>query len=277
MWATTSVHPVKNYSGMPPIVASPLAPFRFLAYKLNWWYAMAAWPNRSDQFEPDMHVVLFDIDGTLILSGGAGQEALRLAMRREFSIADPAEVNIHGCTDRGIANSLFEAHDIAFTDENWVRFLDSYLGHLTDELAKNNGEILPGVTELLNRIHEWDHVHLGLLTGNVRRGAEIKLAHFGLLEFFPFGGFGDHSVDRNDVASQARSEVHDKIGTHIADDRIWVIGDTPNDIRCARSINARVLAVTTGGYDRHALTREQPDVVLDDLSQSAEWLESFVA
>ncbi len=219
-----------------------------------------------------MSVILFDIDGTLILTGGAGQEALVLAMQNEFKVAEPERVPVHGCTDRGIAANLFSAHEIEDNDENWERFRESYLHYLQLELPQREGQVLPGVSEMLERMHASDSVRLGLLTGNTQAGATIKLKYYGLDHFFDFGGYGDFHPQRNDVARAARMAVRETVGDHIQDDQVWVIGDTPNDVICGKSINAKVLAVTTGGCSRETLAQESPDVLLDDLSQGDSWL-----
>jgi phosphoglycolate phosphatase-like HAD superfamily hydrolase len=110
------------------------------------------------------------------------------------------------------------------------------------------------------------NVAVGLLTGNVRDGARTKLGHFGLYEHFQFGGFGDHHFDRDDVARDALAAVHACVGSHCTADRIWVIGDTPLDVRCARAIGARVAAVATGLHSCEQLAASEPDLLFDDLS-----------
>jgi phosphoglycolate phosphatase len=119
---------------------------------------------------------------------------------------------------------------------------------------------------LLRQLHGRRDVALGLLTGNIRAGARIKLGHFGLFDYFAFGGFGDHHLDRDDVAREALAEVKARFDGTVAPERIWVVGDTPLDIRCARAIGARAVAVTTGWHSRAELEPHGPDLLLDDLS-----------
>ena len=216
-----------------------------------------------------MHVCLFDIDGTLINSGGAGVKSLKAAMNSAFQIAEPAEVAVHGRTDRGITRDLFLAHGIEDSKENWLRFRASYLEHLPVMLAELRGTVLPGVPALLNSLRDRDDVLLGLLTGNTRAGARIKLGHYGLADFFEFGGYGDHHFLRDDVAREAFDEVHARLKCATDPQNIWVIGDTPLDVRCARSIGARCVAVATGHHSLDELSAEKPDVAVAELSDPA--------
>src|SRR5262249_8462247 len=107
---------------------------------------------------------------------------------------------------------------------------------------------------------------LGLLTGNIRAGAQAKLGHFGLDHYFGFGGFGDHHLDRDDVAREAYDAVHRNHNGSVVRERIWVIGDTPLDIRCARTIGVRVAAVATGWHSLAELEAEGPDLLFADLA-----------
>lgn len=220
-----------------------------------------------------MHIILFDIDGTLIDSGGAGLAALRSTMIEGFKVPEPAEVSVHGCTDRGIVESLFNAHDVKHTEENWTRFRETYLSHLQRHLPQRSGRVLPGIASLVEQLTDHEHVLLGLLTGNVRAGAKIKLEFFGLFHLFEFGGFGDRHPHRDDVAREALQGVEDHLNRPLNGDPIWVVGDTPADVRCARAIQARVVAVATGGYTKDELLQSKPDLLLDDLSDPTALLE----
>lgn len=223
-----------------------------------------------------MRVILFDIDGTLITTGGAGREALNTALANEFAVADPYQVDLSGRTDRGICRELFDAHDIPHTHENWERFRNAYLTGLQYHLQTRPGQVLPGVRELISGLRNTPRVALGLLTGNVREGARRKLSHYALDEHFSFGGFGDTHPDRDDVAREAIAAARAHCQAEIAGDQVWVIGDTPLDIRCARAIGARVIAVATGAFTVDELHPFQPDVVVQDLAQTLELLEILV-
>jgi len=207
-----------------------------------------------------MHVCLFDIDGTLIHTRGAGMAALRNGLSRAFGIAEPTDqVAVHGRTDRGITRDLFRSHGIEDHPGHWEKFRDAYLGVLPQSLADRSGTVLPGVVALLELLAARDDVALGLLTGNTREGARIKLAHYGLDHFFDFGGFGDNHFERDDVAREALAATRQRLGDAVDLDRVWVIGDTPNDVRCGRAIDARTIAVATGDHTWDQLAAARPD------------------
>ena len=210
-----------------------------------------------------MHFVFFDIDGTLISTGGAGGRSLRAAFSSLFEIEEPRDVPFSGRTDRGIANNLFRLHGIEDTHVHWTRLRDEYLRRLPEQLEVCTGRVLPGVPQLVEALQARDDVALGLLTGNVREGARIKLGHYDLFEPFEFGGFGDHHVARNDVAEEALQAGKRHAGEH---DAVWVIGDTPLDVECARAIRAKSLAVATGIHDREELAGSDPHYLCEDLS-----------
>jgi phosphoglycolate phosphatase-like HAD superfamily hydrolase len=224
-----------------------------------------------------MNVCLFDIDGTLISSGGAGKAALEAALAEAFGMAPvAAKLELSGRTDRAICRDLFRHHGLDDSPENMRRLMGAYLRHLPACLNLKGGRVLPGVEALLSTLQQRDDVHLGLLTGNVRSGAVVKLGHFGLYEHFAFGGFGDDHYDRDDVAREALAAVHRHCNGAATPDRIWVIGDTPLDVRCARAIGARAVAVATGWHPREELAGCEPDLLLNDLSDSTELLKRLV-
>jgi phosphoglycolate phosphatase-like HAD superfamily hydrolase len=214
-----------------------------------------------------MHVFLFDIDGTLISSGGAGKAALEAALLDEFGVNyHMKKVQLSGRTDRAIVSDLFRFHDIEETSAIRKRLLDSYLALLPTYLARIRGRILPGIASFLEHLSAQDDVKVGLLTGNLREGAKLKLGHYQLWHHFAFGGFGDRHHDRNDVARDALAEIHARFDGTVSPERLWVIGDTPADVECARCIGARVVAVATGWHSLEELTVSQPDLALADLS-----------
>jgi phosphoglycolate phosphatase-like HAD superfamily hydrolase len=220
-----------------------------------------------------MQICLFDIDGTLLRSGGAGKAAMEMALQETFSVALADEqVSYSGRTDRAIGRDLFRVHGIELTEENWQKFIDAYLELLPGYLASMGGVVCPGIAELLDELERRPDITIGLLTGNLFAGARVKLGHFGLHERFPFGGFGDHHWERDDVAFDALGAVHRHFESPIAPERIWVIGDTPLDIRCARAIGARAVAVATGWDDAAVLEAAGPDLLLPDFTDPAPFL-----
>ncbi|MFO0864851.1 MAG: haloacid dehalogenase-like hydrolase [Gemmataceae bacterium] len=220
-----------------------------------------------------MIVCLFDIDGTLLASGGAGKAALESALVEEFHIPLRVHIPYSGRTDRAIIRDLFRAHDIPETPENLDRIFQGYFRRLPESLRKHQGRVLPGVMELLGALKARDHVAIGLLTGNVQAGARVKLGHFGLFEHFRFGGFGDNHFDRDDVAREAFAVACERCGPKVCADRIWVIGDTPLDVQCARAIGAKVAAVATGVHTVSQLAESKPDLLFEDLGNHALLLE----
>jgi phosphoglycolate phosphatase len=220
-----------------------------------------------------MFACLFDIDGTLLSSGGAGKYAMYAAIASEFGVAELHDgVPFTGRTDRAIGRDLFEKHGVHDSVENWRRFVRAYLQHLPQSLHTRPGRVLPGVQSLLTALRGQTDVAIGLLTGNLRDGARTKLAYYGIDDFFDFGGFGDEHLDRNDVAREAIDSLSAHTGVRIAVQDVWVIGDTPLDILCARSVGARVLAVCTGLHSASELASEGPDLLLPDLSDASQLL-----
>lgn len=221
---------------------------------------------------PDMQIILFDIDGTLIHGGGAGGAAIYHGFSAAFGVPETGRVPLSGRTDRAIGRSLFELHGIEDSPENWRRLRAAYLERLPGYMASYPARVLPGVCELLEALSARDDTAMGLLTGNVRDGAQIKLGHFDLYRYFPFGGFGDEHHDRDCVASDALRAAHAHLNGACHSATVWVVGDTPFDVTCGRSIGARTLAVVTGGHDRAELAPYAPDAVLDDLADTADVL-----
>src|SRR5467141_4276497 len=212
-------------------------------------------------------LLLFDIDGTLIHSGGAGVEALKRALTEPFGIKDALhDIEIAGMTDSGIVISILKKHKIPTTADNVAAFLDSYVHFLSLELPRRKGNLLPGVLELLEKLKSRPHVVLALLTGNVSRGARLKLDHYGVWHFFEFGAFADDHRDRNQLGRFARARAKEKHGREFSAVEIDVIGDTPRDIACGKALGARTIAVATGRWSRDELAKHQPDFLIDDLS-----------
>src|SRR6202040_2154350 len=212
-------------------------------------------------------LLLFDIDGTLIHSGGAGVEALKRALTERFGIKDDLhDIEIAGMTDSGIVISILKKHQIPTTADNIAAFLDSYVHFLSSELPRRKGKLLPGVLELLRKLKSRKHLVLALLTGNVSRGAQLKLGHYGVWHFFEFGAFADDHRDRNRLGPFARARAYEKHGREFAASEIDVIGDTPRDIACGKVLGARTMAFATGTWRREQLARPNSDFLIDDLS-----------
>ncbi len=215
-------------------------------------------------------LLLWDIDGTLIASGGAGMQAMQIGLRNALGIEGTLDdINFAGRTDRWIVRQVFEKFSVPHTEENFTAYIESYIAALPAALANPRARVLPGVREILATADARDDVAQGLLTGNLRRGAQTKLGHHGLWEFFPFGGFADDGELRNDISPHALRRAHEHAKVTFAPERVWVIGDTPHDIECGRVIGARTLAVATGSHTREQLAAHRPDAVLADLADTA--------
>ena len=212
-------------------------------------------------------LLLWDIDGTLITSGNAGMHALRSGLRAAFGIEGSLDdIDFSGRTDPWIIRRIFEKFDVPLTAENVQRCLDAYLADLPAALINPRAVVLPGIRSLLTAAARRPHLTQGILTGNVKRGAQIKLRHHDLWNFFPFGAFADDSEQRNELGPHAVRRAAAHVGATFLPEAIWIIGDTPHDIACGRAIGARTLAVATGGHSIVELTAHQPDAVLPDLS-----------
>ena len=221
-------------------------------------------------------LLLWDIDGTLITTGAAGQQAIvRVTAERFGGDGDLEGVEIAGRTDPAIAQQILKKYGAPVTDESVRSFLDHYLQLLAEELPQRKGQIMPGVRELLERTAQQPHTTLGLLTGNLEGGAKLKLEHYGLWHFFAFGAFSDDHHDRNALGTFALSRALEGTGTKFAGSQVDVIGDTGHDIACGKAFGARTIAVATGSWTREQLAEHRPDFLFDDLSKVDEVRETL--
>lgn len=223
-----------------------------------------------------MPIILFDIDGTLVRTGGAGKFAMEAALVSAFGVAELRDaVTYSGRTDTAITRDLLRVHGIDPTTENQRKLRDEYLSHLPNSLKTKGGSVCPGVPELLAAIRGKPGVVLGLLTGNVRAGAMHKLDYFQLWDFFVCGGFGDDHHDRDDVARSALAGAVAHVGRDVDPSDVWVIGDTPLDVSCARAIGANAVAVATGWHPVEELAGCAPDLLFADLSDHSKLLAAW--
>ena len=215
-------------------------------------------------------LLLWDIDGTLLNAGGAGVRALRVALQRVFAIDGPInDIDYAGRTDRWIMRQIFARFGLPATEENFTLFADGYVAALPAEMADHDVHLLPGLPGLLDSALARGNVALGLLTGNLRRGAAAKLGSKGLWRYFPFGAFADDCEDRNLLGPYALRRARDHHGVDFAPAHTWVIGDTPHDVICAHTFGAHAIAVATGRHSSDQLRAERPDAVFDDLGDPA--------
>ena len=213
-------------------------------------------------------LILFDIDCTLIDTGGAGRQALRWVVKNRYGVDDDLrDIEIAGRTDSGIVARILQKYGVKMTSENIAAFLNEYIELLGDLLPQLQGRVLPGIAEILPRLHSSSDHLLGLLTGNIRRGAKLKLEYYGLWQFFSFGAFADDHHDRNELGSVACVRALEHSRRRFEGCSVDVIGDTEHDIACGKAIGARTIAVATGSWSRERLSQAQPDFLFDDLSQ----------
>jgi phosphoglycolate phosphatase len=221
---------------------------------------------------PRSTLLLFDVDGTLLLSGGAGARALTCAFEEIFGVADAfRHARIAGRTDYWVLAEALATHNVDPLPQDLLRFSDVYVKHLRREIEKPGPRkgLMPGVLQLLDALAERPNVRLSLLTGNFRQGARVKLEYFDLWRYFRGGAFGDDVADRNLLLPLAVQEAIENGARELEPADVVVIGDTPLDIACAASGQARSVAVATGDYDQAALRAAGADVVFDDLTDTA--------
>ena len=215
-----------------------------------------------------VRLVLFDIDGTLIRTGGAGVKAFARVFQTEFNAVDGFEnLKFAGRTDLSLVREFFSYHNIPATSENFERFFTKYVFWLDQILNESTTEICAGVREFIAAARALPTPPLiGLLTGNIRLGAEIKLRRVSLWDNFETGAFADDHEQRDQIAAIARDRGARILNGNLANEEVLVIGDTPFDIQCARAIKAKVLAVATGGASLDQLRAHHPDWAVKDLS-----------
>ena len=196
-------------------------------------------------------LVLFDIDGTMLQSNGAGRRAMLIALREVFGTPGPHDHRYDGKTDPQIVREVMrlEGHHDAHIDERMDVLMKRYLGLLEDELQRVATLVHPGIVELLSALERRRDTILGLLTGNLREGAYAKLRAAGIdTGLFRVGAFGSDHENRPELPAIARQRARDELGVGLEGKDLVVIGDTPADIECGRSLGVRAIGVATGAY-----------------------------
>jgi phosphoglycolate phosphatase len=226
-------------------------------------------------------LVLFDVDGTLITSRGAGRRAMKVALERVFGVSEGIDqYDLGGRTDTRIVHDVMSAlgWEAARVKERLDDFFEAYAAGLTTEIGDGRHVVtLPGVAAVVERLARSADAVLGLVTGNIEEGARIKLAPTGLWPHFRVGAYGSDHMDRRRLPSLAARRAHALLGQVFAPPDVVVIGDTPHDIDCARAFGALAVAVATGQHSRAALLAEAPDVLLDDLGDVDRVLDAIKA
>jgi phosphoglycolate phosphatase-like HAD superfamily hydrolase len=221
-------------------------------------------------FGADALAALFDLDGTLLKTGGAGKQAMDRALLEVLGLPEAlAKIHLDGMTDRAIVREAVDALRLQqrCTEDEIDRVLERYLALLAAAMPDcASYQVLPGAEVLVKALHGRGWA-VGLGTGNVERGARIKLQRSGLNPHFAFGGFGCDAEDRAALLAVGVQRASERLGRALRPEQVWIIGDTPKDIAAARAIGARVLAVATGRFSADELAKHQPDSVVAELSQ----------
>lgn len=218
-----------------------------------------------------MTILFWDIDGTLLTTGKAGvpawEAAVREATGKDFQLSS---IRVPGLTDFQIAARTFEILGVAADAATLARMVGRYEELLPSTLPLKQGRVLPNVREILDALQGRADVRSYLLTGNTRRGARAKLTHYDLFRYFPDGGFAEDQGSRASIAARAL-ELARRYGP-VNEEQLFVIGDTPHDVECATAIDARTIAVATGGYTVAELQPHRPWRVFEELPSAAEFL-----
>ena len=221
-------------------------------------------------------LVLFDIDGTLVLTGGAGLRAMNRACETVVGAAWALDgIQLAGRTDWIILHDALRRIGRDLDDALFAMLRDRYLEFLREEIAlpgRGVKAVMPGVRDLLDALHTREDVFLGLLTGNFEEGARIKLEHFDLWRYFRCGAFGDDAADRNALVPFAVDRARGCGLADLPNEHIFVVGDTPHDVACAVAVDAVPVAVATGGYSVDQLRESGAEIVFDDLSDTERFL-----
>lgn len=222
-----------------------------------------------------MRLVLFDIDGTLIDSGGAGVCSLNLAMKELFSIEDAFKgISMAGKTDAQIIREGLMKYNLS-SNGNIDAVINAYLKHLEREMQNDRKHVKPGIYEVLEELNPLKDLGLGLLTGNLEQGARIKLEPFRLNVYFLTGAFGSDDEDRNNLLPVAVKRFEKLFRKKIETGNCIIVGDTPRDVECAHIYGAMCIGVATGPYSYATLRKAGADYVVHDLSDRNTLLQFF--
>ncbi|HSW63956.1 MAG TPA: HAD family hydrolase [Dissulfurispiraceae bacterium] len=223
-----------------------------------------------------MKLLLFDIDGTLLSAGGAGTRSLNSAFRDILCIENAFQgVNMAGKTDPLIVKEGLAKHGIPNNNGIVPQVLESYLAYLHTEIQTDKKHLKPGVPEALDALKDMPEYTVGLLTGNLEAGARIKLEAFGIYGSFLCGAFGSDHEDRNLLLPIAAQRFRERKQREIGFNKCVIIGDTPRDVACCKPYGAACIAVATGPYTRARLEKTEADVVMDDLGDTARFLNAL--
>lgn len=224
-------------------------------------------------------LVLFDVDGTLVLSGCAGLRAMTRTFEEIFQVQDGfTGISMAGGTDTIILDAAIAKLGLEVSPAVRACFHEKYCVRLAQEILLPGPRkgVMPGVRELLDIISKRDDVTIGLLTGNLAKAARIKLEHFDLWHYFPFGAYGDDAPERDTLVEVAIRRAQEQGAPMVTPNDILIVGDTPLDVACAISTGSKAVAVATGWFDEQTLRESGADVVFGDLRDTGLFLELLV-
>lgn len=220
-----------------------------------------------------MKFILFDIDGTIMDSGGAGTRAMDNAFMELYSVRNAFQtISMAGKTDLQILKEGLRLHNIDYSNGVIPEFYQTYIRYLKINIRDAMGHIKPGIREALRELQAQKEFILGLLTGNIEEGARVKLDFFGLNDYFNIGAFGNDDEYRDRLLPVAVDKLFKRSSLHVSYSNCIVIGDTPRDISCSKPHGAFSVAVATGPYSAATLSEAGADVVLNDLSDTEAFL-----
>lgn len=218
------------------------------------------------------HLVLFDIDGTLLSAAGAGRLALQRALAEVVGeVPAAASWSFAGKTDPQITREVLVQHGLAVDEATALvpRVMERYLAHLPTALSEStDAHLKPGIRELLGALEAEPRACVGLLTGNLVEGAQLKLAFFGIGERFLLGAYGSDHAERSQLPPIAVERALAATGKAFVGKAIVIIGDTEHDVRCGAALGVKAIAVATGPFDAAALASHGPDHVFEDLADT---------
>lgn len=230
--------------------------------------------DKEDSFK----LLLFDIDGTLIRSAGAGRAALERSFQIIYGIKDGFhDIHMMGRTDPGILKEAFMNHGLEWREDQVARFKEAYFQFLKEEIEvpREGKRTCPGIPTLLSLLRDRSDLILGLLTGNWRTSSLIKLRYFGLDGFFNIGAFGDDSSFREELVPIVLERIEKKLRVRLAKEGVYVIGDTPLDIQCAKPHGVRTVGVATGFHTIEQIAHEKPDFLFENFEDTEKVIEVF--
>jgi phosphoglycolate phosphatase len=226
--------------------------------------------------DDNFYLLLFDIDGTLIRSAGAGKNAMEQALEVVYSVKSGLrDIQMMGRTDPSIVDEVVLQYHLVDSEEKRERFRNFYFNLLEEEIKieKPEKRICTGIEPLLKTLHQREDTMLGLLTGNWRQSGLIKLKHFEIDIFFEMGAFADDSPLRNELVPIAVERAEKLKGQSILKEHVFVIGDTPLDIQGARPSGVKTVAVATGIHTLDQLASEKPDYLFEDFGDNDKFME----